>query len=502
MARIGVHDASVWTFSPYPGSELFERLRAAGRLPRLDDDYYASLLSYSDVSRRRLLRRRARFGAAPALPPGRAAALLRRELPHPSGASAALALQHRHAPLRVAAGDVVRQPGAPRCRRRARRSRRRRCASRSSPAASSTSASRRSRRGCARRATSRRWCTRRGRSRRGAAPIRRLLARLLDPQPEETADAHRRDAAGRRRLHVVQRHPSLGDRGGAGGEAALRRRRSSSAGRTCRRLPSARSASGRSTPSSRARARARCVDLIECAERGRFGRTDVANCTFKGDGGPIRNPVRPLIADLDALPWADKHGFYDAVPAFEREFYVVSRRGCPFRCSFCEYSTFPRQYPGEKPVRRRSVEHLIAELALLEGARPRAQGLLLGRDLHARPEVDGGVRRGVPARDRHSVRVLHAPADDDARHGALARRGRLHHGAGRRAERELRHARRRRPQGRPREGGADAALPRASTTCPTRSTTSSACPARAPPTSSTRCASTPRCSRSGSSPIG
>jgi radical SAM superfamily enzyme YgiQ (UPF0313 family) len=105
------------------------------------------------------------------------------------------------------------------------------------------------------------------------------------------------------------------------------------------------------------------VDLIECAERNRFGRSDVANCTFKGDGGPIRNPVRPLLADLDTLPWADKQGFYAAVPAFEHEFYVVSRRGCPFRCSFCEYSTFPRQYPGEKPVRRRSVEHLIAELA-------------------------------------------------------------------------------------------------------------------------------------------
>ncbi|MEO6025365.1 MAG: radical SAM protein [Candidatus Binatia bacterium] len=50
MARIGVHDASVWTFSPYPGSELFDGLRAAGKLPRLDDDYYAALLSYSDIS--------------------------------------------------------------------------------------------------------------------------------------------------------------------------------------------------------------------------------------------------------------------------------------------------------------------------------------------------------------------------------------------------------------------------------------------------------------------
>jgi anaerobic magnesium-protoporphyrin IX monomethyl ester cyclase len=50
MAQIGVHDVSVWTFSPYPGSELFAELRAAGRLPELDDDYYASLLSYSDVA--------------------------------------------------------------------------------------------------------------------------------------------------------------------------------------------------------------------------------------------------------------------------------------------------------------------------------------------------------------------------------------------------------------------------------------------------------------------
>lgn len=104
------------------------------------------------------------------------------------------------------------------------------------------------------------------------------------------------------------------------------------------------------------------VDLLNCAERDRFGRTDVANTWFKGDGEPIVNRVRPLVPDLDALPWADKEIFYEPMPPFEREFYVISRRGCPFRCSFCEYSIFPKQYPGEKPVRRRSVPHLIGEL--------------------------------------------------------------------------------------------------------------------------------------------
>jgi anaerobic magnesium-protoporphyrin IX monomethyl ester cyclase len=109
------------------------------------------------------------------------------------------------------------------------------------------------------------------------------------------------------------------------------------------------------------------LDLLACAERDRFGRTDIANAWFKGPEAPIRNPVRRLIQDLDTLPWVDKAIFYDRVPAFEREFYMISRRGCPFRCSFCEYSIFPKQYPGEKPVRRRSVENVIGELRHWKG---------------------------------------------------------------------------------------------------------------------------------------
>ena len=104
------------------------------------------------------------------------------------------------------------------------------------------------------------------------------------------------------------------------------------------------------------------LDLVECAERDRFGRKDVPNVWVKGALTPRKNALRPLIDDLDTLPYADKSIFYDHVPAFEREFYVVSRRGCPYRCTFCEYSIFPKQYPGQKPVRRRSIEHLMGEL--------------------------------------------------------------------------------------------------------------------------------------------
>ncbi|MFT3714010.1 MAG: radical SAM protein [Archangium sp.] len=104
------------------------------------------------------------------------------------------------------------------------------------------------------------------------------------------------------------------------------------------------------------------LDLINSAEDGRFTRDDIPNCTFRTPRGVKRNRPRALIQDLDTLPFAEKSGFYSTVPALERQLYIVSRRGCPFRCSFCEYSTFSHHYPGEKPVRRRSVPHLMAEL--------------------------------------------------------------------------------------------------------------------------------------------
>jgi anaerobic magnesium-protoporphyrin IX monomethyl ester cyclase len=46
LARLGVHDVGVAKFSPYPGSRLFEELRASGRIA-LDDDYFLGLDAYA-----------------------------------------------------------------------------------------------------------------------------------------------------------------------------------------------------------------------------------------------------------------------------------------------------------------------------------------------------------------------------------------------------------------------------------------------------------------------
>ncbi|MCL4235919.1 MAG: cobalamin-dependent protein, partial [Deltaproteobacteria bacterium] len=51
-------------------------------------------------------------------------------------------------------------------------------------------------------------------------------------------------------------------------------------------------------------------------------------------GGTVRAP-RPLIQDLDALPFADKALYYDEHPLFRIGYTIVSGRGCPIDCAYC-----------------------------------------------------------------------------------------------------------------------------------------------------------------------
>ncbi|MGQ9556108.1 MAG: B12-binding domain-containing radical SAM protein, partial [Anaerolineae bacterium] len=103
----------------------------------------------------------------------------------------------------------------------------------------------------------------------------------------------------------------------------------------------------------------------------------IRNWWFKLDGEIIRNPLRPLLTsvELDALPFADRQLLYDAHPPsrHNRIRPFITGRGCPYNCSFCFNEAYSRLYSddGHKvPMRRRSVDNVLAEIKEVAGRYP------------------------------------------------------------------------------------------------------------------------------------
>ena len=104
------------------------------------------------------------------------------------------------------------------------------------------------------------------------------------------------------------------------------------------------------------------TDLLESFQ-SKKQRFDIKNLWFKKNGTIIKNPCRPLIDDLDSLPFPDKDLFYNIYPGFMEDYYTISSRGCPFACTYCANNVLRIIYLGlGKPIRRRSPQNLIKEL--------------------------------------------------------------------------------------------------------------------------------------------
>lgn len=69
----------------------------------------------------------------------------------------------------------------------------------------------------------------------------------------------------------------------------------------------------------------------------------------------IKNPERPLIRNLDALPFIDENCYLEP-KYFFRGLNIMTGRGCPFHCAFCHEGAHTRA------VRFRSVENVLAEI--------------------------------------------------------------------------------------------------------------------------------------------
>ena len=116
------------------------------------------------------------------------------------------------------------------------------------------------------------------------------------------------------------------------------------------------------------------AELLSHLRRQPRGRDwhEVAGLVFRAEGRTVRTPPRPLLPDLDALPWPDR----DAVSvetylgAWRRRHgrgsvSLVTARGCPFTCTWCSRSVFGETH------RRRSVSAVADEAqAILERYRP------------------------------------------------------------------------------------------------------------------------------------
>lgn len=105
------------------------------------------------------------------------------------------------------------------------------------------------------------------------------------------------------------------------------------------------------------------AELLLALDRGDdFTRTE--GLWVKRGGEIFRNPVRPLIENLDSIPFPDRDLI--APERLRAELYginLLSSRGCPFPCSYCQNEYLMDLYRGfGRFVRYRTIDNVFAEI--------------------------------------------------------------------------------------------------------------------------------------------
>lgn len=121
---------------------------------------------------------------------------------------------------------------------------------------------------------------------------------------------------------------------------------------------------------------------------GDFGEVDGLSYR-NAEGRVVNNRPRPLIKDLDALPFAARHLLGDAEyhnPKLKTAPYatMITSRNCPFKCIYCVPSSLSfareiefRREHGRKPtIGFRSPENVEKEIAMLAGQGVKAIGFM------------------------------------------------------------------------------------------------------------------------------
>ncbi len=110
-----------------------------------------------------------------------------------------------------------------------------------------------------------------------------------------------------------------------------------------------------------------CLELANCLKEGRSIK-DVLGISFRHNGEIVSNPDRPLIKDIDTLPFPQRdlidteyHNTTVGIDVAPKKFTsFLSSRGCVFNCRFCGCTSI-----AKNRWRARSIENIMDELHLL-----------------------------------------------------------------------------------------------------------------------------------------
>lgn len=126
------------------------------------------------------------------------------------------------------------------------------------------------------------------------------------------------------------------------------------------------------------------VELVRKIENGQ-DYNNVQGIWLKDKSNIVTNKIRPLIQDLDSIPFQDydyeTHYILDGKCIHkmsedllkkysESKYMTIPTRGCPFGCSYCSNNTFGKIYHNQKQVRKRSINNIIKELIQIKNTLP------------------------------------------------------------------------------------------------------------------------------------
>lgn len=118
------------------------------------------------------------------------------------------------------------------------------------------------------------------------------------------------------------------------------------------------------------------LKLVEAMEKGQdyfYIQSLWIKKQVAGQAEVIRNPVMPVVENLDTMPFSDR-GIIDYQDLLFNHSYegelqeatLMAGRGCPFNCTYCCNSALKDLYPNSQHyVRKRSVDNVIAELKIM-----------------------------------------------------------------------------------------------------------------------------------------